>query len=291
MEVPPGSEGAIVTTTDGSSVSTLTVKTQNITCASNSTQTAILVPLPLAGVSLEVTTSATKAQSILVTGVTAEAMRGVYYTSGVTGSVTITGAGTSGADPLYTSSVLTGSSAAYGTALPAEMIAVGYRGNDGTLRSPTTLISGVQSPIGQGANYGLQNDSLVRHADGQGNWEPALNNTQGTLLASAARTATTNSPTQTKYNGSALVIFVNVTVASGTGGITPKISVIDPASGSSFDIWAASAAITTTGLNVYEVFPAAVTANNLVVPRTWGFTMSASDSSSYTYSAGFASDS
>ncbi|MHB1701346.1 MAG: hypothetical protein ACYCSN_14640 [Acidobacteriaceae bacterium] len=143
---------------------------------------------------------------------------------------------------------------------------------------------------GQSIGHALETMSATFRFNGT-EFDRVYNNTQGTLLASAARTATTNSPTQTKYNGSAVVIFVNVTVVSGTGGITPKISSTDPVSGLSFDIWAASAAITTTGRNVYEVFPAAVTANNLIVPRTWGFTMSASDSSSYTYSVGFASDS
>ncbi|MCL6453546.1 MAG: hypothetical protein K6T78_07950 [Alicyclobacillus sp.] len=125
-------------------------------------------------------------------------------------------------------------------------------------------------------------------------WDRFYNNTQGTLLASAARTATVSSPQQTNYNARGVFVFVNVTMASGTGGLTPLIRVYDPVSGGYTNLNQGVTAITATGLYVYQIYPGATSTAGLTgtidssLPKTWGVTVLAGDTSSYTYSVGYA---
>jgi hypothetical protein len=118
-------------------------------------------------------------------------------------------------------------------------------------------------------------------------------NTQGTLLASAARTAQTAFPTVTNYNARGVIVFLNVTVASGTGGLSVLVQGIDPTSGSGFNLIAATAAVTTTGQFSYELYPGSTTAGSVTqraagaLPRTWGGVMLVGNASSYTYSVGY----
>jgi len=48
-----------------------------------------------------------------------------------------------------------------------------------------------------------------------GSFDRRRNNTEGTLLASAARTATTSSPDQVNYNGSGVIVYLNITANPG----------------------------------------------------------------------------
>lgn len=60
-------------------------------------------------------------------------------------------------------------------------------------------------------------------------------NTEGTLLASAARTASGNSPDLTAYNGAKLAVYLDVTAASGTSPtLDVTVKAKDPASGKYF---------------------------------------------------------
>lgn len=109
-----------------------------------------------------------------------------------------------------------------------------------------------------------------------------------TLLASAARTATTNSGDQVNYNGRGLHVIVDVTVA-GTGSITITIQGKDPVSGQYYTILA-GAAITTISTNIYKVYPglpatANVSAND-ILPRTWRVLVTANNANTITYSVG-----
>lgn len=131
----------------------------------------------------------------------------------------------------------------------------------------------------------------------ESNWDRVRNNTQGTLLASAARTTNTYSPTQTNYNARGVQVIVNVTTASGTGGITVLIKGVDPVSGSSYQMNVAPSAITAKGVYVFELFPGASTSPNGsnihqrtagVLPRTWILEVLHGDSTNYQYSAGYA---
>lgn len=123
---------------------------------------------------------------------------------------------------------------------------------------------------------------------------------RGTLLASAARTTTTSSSTIdcSQYKG--LLVYLNVSVASGTGGLNARIDYLDPVTGTWFGgVYGPSAPKTTTGtmLILFGDGPAVGT-NAAVNPSLTGFigailgssvrvSILASDASSYTYSVGY----
>ena len=125
-------------------------------------------------------------------------------------------------------------------------------------------------------------------------------NVEGTLLASAARTATLNSGNQTNHNSQGVIVILNVTAASGSGGLTVTIWGIDPVTGSSYQVTDAPTAILATGRYAYELCPgssaAAVTGSAARVrqrtsarlPRTWYAEVAHGDATSYTYSLGYA---
>jgi hypothetical protein len=120
------------------------------------------------------------------------------------------------------------------------------------------------------------------------------NNTEGTLLASAARTATTSTATQTNHNGRGVKLFLNVT-SFGTGTLTLRIIDIDPVSATA--VYAAQSTIPAANqINVLELYPGASsvppfsghTRNAGALPRSWQLSVVSSDGSSWTYSCGFA---
>ena len=127
------------------------------------------------------------------------------------------------------------------------------------------------------------------------------NNTQGTLLASAARTANTVSPTMTNYNGQRVTMFLYVSAASGTGGLDVRIIGVDPQNtGQVYALDAPlSTRVTAIGAYVFMLGPGLtssgpisgsqvekITSSNL--PRTWYAEVTVGDSTSYTYSLSYA---
>jgi hypothetical protein len=115
--------------------------------------------------------------------------------------------------------------------------------------------------------------------------------TQRILLASAARTATVASPQQKDAVLECCRVYLNVTAASGTGGLTPQFRGYDRVSASAVALSAGGSAITATGLYVYEMMPNPRTAFGNVkesvgcfLPYVWDFQITVGDSSSYTYS-------
>lgn len=130
------------------------------------------------------------------------------------------------------------------------------------------------------------------------------NNAEATLLASAARTATTNSPDQTNYNGRGVVVTLDVTATPNNAEtLTVAIQSKGPVSGkyvtiSAFTALVASAlgATPTTATFVFSLYPgvaetAAVgnhEAQALVLPRTWRVLVTHSAGGSWTYTVGAA---
>lgn len=114
------------------------------------------------------------------------------------------------------------------------------------------------------------------------------NNTDITVLASAARTATLNSGDLTNYNGRGLHVVVDVTNA-GTGSITITIQGKDALSGQYYTLLT-GAAVTTVSTNVYKVYPGLTAAANAVasdiLPRTYRILMTHNNANSITYSVG-----
>ena len=126
-------------------------------------------------------------------------------------------------------------------------------------------------------------------------WDRQRGNTEGTLLASAARTTNATSATQTNHNARGVLITLSVTVASGTGGLTLRIYAVDPVTGSLSVLNAAPTAITAAGLSNYVVYPgvavgatlSAAQAVSVPLPRSWAIGVTHGDASSYTYSIAF----
>jgi hypothetical protein len=174
-----------------------------------------------------------------------------------------------------------------------------------TYPAPMKITNGSTAPTigtagdGISAQPGLYTNSLMVAMNVAGLIERWRNNTQGTLLASGARTATTVSPVQTNHNAKGIIVFLNITLASGTGGLQVDIRGRDPVSNNPADLIPIPTAITAAGLYLYELFPGSSTAgvagaNKVqqrtqgVLPRSFDVAVLHGDASSYTYSLGYA---
>ena len=119
----------------------------------------------------------------------------------------------------------------------------------------------------------------------------ALHDLEVSVLASGARTTTQTSADRVNYDGTGLLLVVDVTSA-GTGSITPKIQGKD-ANGVYYDLWTAAAAITTNGTKVYAIHPGAATAGNLtetiqqLLPRVFRTVITANNANPVTYSVAY----
>lgn len=122
-------------------------------------------------------------------------------------------------------------------------------------------------------------------------WDRERSNTQETILASAARTATVNSADFVNYNARGLHVIIDVTAITATPSIVPKIQGKDSVSGNYYDILEGSP-ITTTGTNILKVYPgisAVVNASAAdILPREWRIRVEHADADSITYSVGAA---
>ena len=132
---------------------------------------------------------------------------------------------------------------------------------------------------------------LYAYDEGGDAWDPFVNNADGILLASAARTGDTYTEDKYNYNGDGLVLFVNVSVDPASASITPNIQIKDPASGNYFTAWTAAVAITAVGLYAYLFCPGGATGSyteavNLRFSRIGRIFMDHADSDSITYSVG-----
>lgn len=123
-------------------------------------------------------------------------------------------------------------------------------------------------------------------------WDRQRGNTEGTLLPSAARTSTTTSAVQTNYNARGILVALNVTAASGTGGLQVRIQMIDPVSANTVSLNLLHTAIVATGTSLYALYPGATGGNfaqatSELLPRTFVVAVAHGDGSSYTYSLGY----
>lgn len=114
----------------------------------------------------------------------------------------------------------------------------------------------------------------------------------GTLLPSAARTASVNSADVHNRRGARGVsIYINVTAIVANPSLVFAIQEKDPVSGT-YTTVLQSAAITGVGHTILMIMPGATAANNLVanraVPPIWRVAVTAGDADSITYSVGYA---
>jgi hypothetical protein len=190
---------------------------------------------------------------------------------------------------------LTGSNveATPGTAAPSKALYLGARdANSGLFEGLRTASrdSEAGSTVLANAPMGFNGSS----------WDRWRNNTEGTLLASAARTATTASPQQINHNARGIHVVLNVTAVSGTGGLKIRILAYDPVQGTDYYLHLGST-ITTTGRYVIELYPGSSaagisTATSIfavhervaaTLPKKFFVSISHGDASSYTYSLGY----
>jgi uncharacterized membrane protein len=113
------------------------------------------------------------------------------------------------------------------------------------------------------------------------------------LLTSGTRTATIATIKQTDAQEQSLRVYVNVSAASGTGGLTVVIRGYDPTSGLPCALTTGGGAITTTGIFAFEMMPSSQSASAAVketvgraLPYVWDVQIQHGDSSNYTYSVG-----
>lgn len=114
-------------------------------------------------------------------------------------------------------------------------------------------------------------------------------NLEATLLASAARTATTSSADQTNFNGRGALITIDVTAITATPSLVVTVEAKDVLSGKYVTLLTSAAitAISTVQLAVYPgVTAAANLAVSMILPRSWRVTVTAADADSATYSVG-----
>jgi hypothetical protein len=120
-------------------------------------------------------------------------------------------------------------------------------------------------------------------------WDRQYNNTEVTLLASAARTTTQTSADIVNYNWSKLTVVLDMTVV-GTGSVTVSIDGKDTASGKYINLLT-GAAITTNSTNRYRIGEALAAVANAVaqdyIPRIIRIVVTANNANSATYSVGY----
>ena len=124
-------------------------------------------------------------------------------------------------------------------------------------------------------------------------WDRERNNEEVTLLASAARTAQTDSTDQVNYNAKGVMIILDITVDAASVGLTPSILMKDPVSGKDVTIWTAAAAATLVGTDIYLIYPGVLAADfngteavSIALPRTWVLRIAVADADEATYSVG-----
>ncbi len=121
----------------------------------------------------------------------------------------------------------------------------------------------------------------------------------GTLLASAARTASTSTASFDASGFRTLVLFLNISAASGTGGLRLFVEYQDPISG----LWRTPIVVPSSAVTSIQLVPvcvgpglgslssgASVSAGGIVglpLSSAMRITVSHSDGSSYTYSLGY----
>lgn len=120
-------------------------------------------------------------------------------------------------------------------------------------------------------------------------WDRWRNNTEGVLLASASRSSAPTTSIQTNYNHRGVVVFLDVTAASGTGGLAIEIHGVDPVTGKAIKLNSNMTLITATGVYEAILYPGMSHSSgdaNVPLPRKWQVKIYHGDGSSYTYSVG-----
>lgn len=119
------------------------------------------------------------------------------------------------------------------------------------------------------------------------------NNKEDTLLASAVRTATTNSPDQVNYNAKGVMIFFSVTAVPGGDTVQLRLQVKDPISGSYVTSLTGNAK-DAIALYAYMLYPGLIDTGAVydveqpaALARTWRVQVVHSAGTNFTYSVAY----
>jgi len=118
-------------------------------------------------------------------------------------------------------------------------------------------------------------------------WDRQRGNTEDAVLASAARTANTNSADFTNFNARGLHLNIDVSAIAATPSIVPTIQGKDPVSGNYYNLLVGPAltAVSNITMIVYPgIIESAGFKASLPLPRTWRVNMVHADADSITYS-------
>jgi len=140
----------------------------------------------------------------------------------------------------------------------------------------------VTSPSADGRSQAIMGlwQLAMKHGFNESTWDRWRNNTEVTVLPSAARTAHGNSATQTNYNAKGVIVFIDITAVSGSfaagEGLTIMVRGIDPVSGRLVYL-GTSGPWTLPGTRLLIVYPGAtnvqgigaVTTNDIPLSRSW----------------------
>lgn len=170
-----------------------------------------------------------------------------------------------------------------GSPVPSKAVQISGVDTGGTLRVPGIIATDGDAAVNV---YALV--QYARQAAFNGTtWDRWRNNTVGTLLASAARTATTSSADQTLFNGRGVAVIIDVTAVTGAPSVTFAIEVKDSVS-SKYVAVLTSAAITGTGTTRLRIYPGITATANVsasdIMDRTWRVTATHANADSITYS-------
>lgn len=145
--------------------------------------------------------------------------------------------------------------------------------------------------LSDGATTGLPTSAGFLYNPYTGAWDRNRTTYVQNILASAARTTTQNGADLRSYNNKGIIVTLNVTVASGTGGLTIAIQSKDQINNVYKTINATPTAVTATGTYTYLMYPGADATNtghtqvsNSPLPYLFRVNVSVGDASSYTYS-------
>ncbi|MHB1865548.1 MAG: hypothetical protein ACYCPS_05340 [Candidatus Saccharimonadales bacterium] len=132
-------------------------------------------------------------------------------------------------------------------------------------------------------------------------WDRVYNNTQGPLIASAARTGGATSPTMTNYNARGVVVYLYIsavpaTPSSGTG-LYIVVEGTDPVSGNPVQLNDSPSLLTLEGIHAAILYPGDTSGGGAsagqaqhfptALPREWGVSITAATTDSYTFSVGY----
>ena len=119
------------------------------------------------------------------------------------------------------------------------------------------------------------------------NFDRQRNNTNNTLLASAARTAAINSADFVNYNARGIHIITDISALTATGQITVTLEGKDPISGNYYDLLI-GATLTTTGTSILKLYPGITASANAsasdILPRDFRVSVAVANAVSITYS-------